>query len=246
MSQYGSPPRMRERQEARYIIDQEGRITPAYAGKTSSILLGAKEGKDHPRVCGKDLFRCVHIAPNIGSPPRMRERPNSYCWVLADKRITPAYAGKTGYDGECWLPIGDHPRVCGKDTRGTAVHSGIEGSPPRMRERRSHERKKHFQYGITPAYAGKTISNSFAWSDGEDHPRVCGKDYTIPKRMGSIPGSPPRMRERLEFHTAALLQVGITPAYAGKTSICGKFNVWKQDHPRVCGKDATKKEHLKP
>ena len=51
----GSPPRVRERQ----FFDTDSNfnlgITPACAGKTDSNCIKVLEGKDHPRVCGKDL-----------------------------------------------------------------------------------------------------------------------------------------------------------------------------------------------
>ncbi len=50
----GSPPRMRERLEVGHNLCVLPRITPAYAGKTSSYILLPSANKDHPRVCGKD------------------------------------------------------------------------------------------------------------------------------------------------------------------------------------------------
>ena len=70
------------------------RITPAYAGKSSTRLLYVLSEKDHPRLCGE---KSVSLADSIlitGSPPPMRGkvvRLFNNCECLG---ITPAYAGK--------------------------------------------------------------------------------------------------------------------------------------------------------
>jgi len=73
---------------------------------------------------------------------------------------------------------------------------------------------------ITPAYAGKTGTEFCIDGCYGDHPRVCGKDCV--KLIGDIhpKGSPPRMRERLPVLLRASEPIRITPAYAGKTSLC--------------------------
>ena len=45
------------------------------------------------------------------------------------------------------------------------------------------------------------------------------------------------MREKLHAGRTRLLLCGITPAYAGKTSVDGPWQRAEQDHPRVCGKN---------
>ena len=70
----GSPPRMRERHDNRRRMEQKNRITPAYAGKTHLAPPSTQQGRDHPRVCGKDLSCIFFLSFNAGSPPRMRER----------------------------------------------------------------------------------------------------------------------------------------------------------------------------
>ena len=93
-----------------------------------------------------------------------------------------------------------------------------------------------FQYGITPACAGKSRSQPRLPCTGRDHPRVCGEqpfsqlDSTVP------PGSPPRVRGKGAFMPSCTPTRGITPACAGKSSIqhltasLGEFEVQK-GHP---------------
>ena len=72
-----------------------------------------------------------------------------------------------------------------------------------------------FPYGITPAYAGKSLS--------------------FPLPIVRVIGSPPPMRgkERVTRHIVKYL--GITPAYAGKSSHCRSHRCNSRDHPRLCG-----------
>ena len=92
------------------------RITPAYAGKTQRELQKRLKRRDHPRVCGKDKTNIKMIHLNLGSPPRMRERPFTKSIAIKKIRITPAYAGKTQKLENGQAYIEDHPRVCGKDS----------------------------------------------------------------------------------------------------------------------------------
>ena len=110
--------------------------------------------------------------------------------------------------------------------------------------------------GITPAYAGKRRAKNTSKKPSGDHPRVCGEKqsplFQSPLFLGSPPrmrgkvsharngsrhtdGSPPRMRGKGIQQCYARVTVGITPAYAGKSSFTSVelFSTW--DHPRVCG-----------
>ena len=74
--------------------------------------------------------------------------------------------------------------------------------------------------GITPAYAGKSLTILILYTDRWDHP--------------------PRMRGKV---LAALMpenRVRITPAYAGKSFSRSMWSRASWDHPRVCG-EKTKK-----
>ena len=71
------------------------RITPAYAGKSvlgSSFITPCE---DHPRLCGeKTLYDLTRVGA-LGSPPPMRGK-GCFCFaVVYQRRITPAYAGKS-------------------------------------------------------------------------------------------------------------------------------------------------------
>ena len=91
----GSPPRMRGKPGIRCLCLLEGRITPAYAGKTESQNPITPAQKDHPRVCGENVLLNTLLLKRLGSPPRMRGKLLISAGTTGAGGITPAYAGKT-------------------------------------------------------------------------------------------------------------------------------------------------------
>ena len=71
------------------------RITPADAGKTQRAVRLNAAGQDHPRGCGENAVLGVCLSPPVGSPPRMRGKPDYTYVAYSDGGITPADAGKT-------------------------------------------------------------------------------------------------------------------------------------------------------
>ena len=72
-------------------------------------------------------------------------------------RITPAYAGKS-YGGNYGMwQNRDHPRLCGEKLITTLHMKTGLGSPPPMRGKGYSCRAADPVFGITPAYAGKSI-----------------------------------------------------------------------------------------
>ena len=70
-----------------------------------------------------------------------------------------------------------------------------------------------------------------------DHPRVCGENWIIARRVTTQPGSPPRVRGKLVDLYAEYYGNRITPACAGKTEdFVGNYDR-SEDHPRVCGEN---------
>ena len=50
-----------------------------------------------------------------------------------------------------------------------------------------------------------------------------------------LKGSPPHMRGKEFLNLESLPQLGITPAYAGKSTAGAAFDRAVEDHPRICG-----------
>ena len=171
----GSPPRMRGK--GRYFLCTMPKvgITPAYAGKSCLSTGRILPYWDHPRVCGEKPNRLLWQHWKEGSPPRMRGKEFLNLESLSQLGITPAYAGKSRSVALRARTVRDHPRVCG-EKRITMLKSMWKmGSPPRMRGKDSENRFAENPQGITPAYAGKSLSSVATVRSERDHPRVCGE-----------------------------------------------------------------------
>ena len=92
--------------------------------------------------------------------------------------------------------------------------------------------------GITPARAGKSLSNTPVLPCRRDHPRACG-EKSSGKRFDTSPlGSPPRVRGKGFINTDCEHIAGITPARAGKSGFWSTKAPAGRDHPRACGEKA--------
>ena len=87
-----------------------------------------------------------------------------------------------------------------------------------MRGKEEKVGKQATRRRITPAYAGKRKTLVLLLAMSEDHPRLCGeKPQTVAQRR-SDRGSPPPMRGKGTLSIDFCTFVGITPAYAGKST----------------------------
>ena len=74
---------------------------------------------------------------------------------------------------------------------------------------------------------------------GWDHPRTCGEKNKRVKRIELAKGSPPHMRGKGSLRGLLRMQLGITPAHAGKSSWDWLWRAAPGDHPRTCGEKST-------
>ena len=88
---------------------------------------------------------------------------------------------------------------------------------------------------ITPAYAGKRVSEPCRRMSPEDHPRLCGEKTSWKVDSINTKGSPPPMRGKGPHVRRSIRKFRITPAYAGKSSFQTVTANAVQDHPRLCG-----------
>ena len=68
-----------------------------------------------------------------GSPPRGRGKDDDLVLMMADLRITPAWAGKRAHLHKHVLTVWDHPRVGGEKRFKRDQNILTTGSPPRGR-----------------------------------------------------------------------------------------------------------------
>ena len=114
---WGSPPRVRGKVDARYVLQAVSRITPACAGKSHLFSSSIGLYSDHPRVCGEKLCPLMGEGEARGSPPRVRGKGSASVGFFHALRITPACAGKSPrVDCPRLACPGSPPRVRGKDS----------------------------------------------------------------------------------------------------------------------------------
>ena len=109
------------------------------------------------------------------------------------------------------------------------------GSPPRGRGKVSKGIKPSDERGITPAWAGKSMTAPGRSSRTGDHPRVGGEknNHIIDNQYGK--GSPPRRRGKGGKSFTGNMFTRITPAWAGKRGRFAERKAPSWDHPRMGG-----------
>ena len=169
----------------------------------------------------------------------MRGKARLQTALMVQMRITPAHAGKSRIRSGLRFWKRDHPRACGEKKQDLLKYSYGEGSPPRMRGKAWGTAVNALSVRITPAYAGKRR----CWAGCKllvwDHPRVCGEKPCSFPRWRTSPGSPPRVRGKVNIARFYITRHRITPAYAGKRIIAERAAIFSRDHPRVCGEKVT-------
>ena len=98
-----------------------------------------------------------------------------------------------------------------------------KGSPPLTRELLMLACYCHACMGITPAYAGTTLTADGSERLERDHPRLRGNYLPPALRRFLILGSPPLTRELHSAPSFHPTRSGITPAYAGTTDSYGRL-----------------------
>ena len=231
----GSPPRVRGKAEAFKALLVAAGITPACAGKRMVLAVLDRSIRDHPRVCGEKCRGRSCWCFRLGSPPRVRGKVQKVRHSRFFAGITPACAGKRSWPTSTKIPARDHPRVCGEKSLKGVTLTAPAGSPPRVRGKVVDRFSYAVAFGITPAYAGKRFSSFPYVTQERDHPRVCGEKAGGRHHVSHCEGSPPRMRGKGVVHVLVPEELGITPAYAGKSCTGINYVVQERDHPRVCG-----------
>ena len=129
----GSPPRVRGKRDGVDAGFDGGRLTPACAGKTLRASRMMDSRGAHPRVCGENLSGLWDRITGIGSPPRVRGKPEVGAAVDLFTGLTPACAGKTPSATPLPHSRTAHPRVCGENLQDGTLNMNNLGSPPRVR-----------------------------------------------------------------------------------------------------------------
>ena len=109
------------------------------------------------------------------------------------------------------------------------------GSPPHTRGKVRIWQPTLSYAGITPAHAGKRSGRSYRGVSTRDHPRTRGEKSGFPSHDTESTGSPPHTRGKVPFAIGQTIDIGITPAHAGKSECRLILDRLRQDHPRTRG-----------
>ena len=197
------------------------RITPAYAGKSTGWPWSGRGTRDHPRLRGEKRDARKVRSAGRGSPPLTRGKEPDGPGTGGRGGITPAYAGKSRGSGCPCRGREDHPRLRGEKSGRRAASASATGSPPLTRGKGVSHARLGKAVGITPAYAGKSVSAIFLLPPLWDHPRLRGEKELPQIAAGCRRGSPPLTRGKGLQCISTLLKARITPAYAGKSRFLG-------------------------
>ncbi|SCH86445.1 Domain of uncharacterised function (DUF2825) [uncultured Clostridium sp.] len=158
--QVGSPPLTRGIPAIIHHTEFWVGITPAYAGNTPKRHLFPSPLRDHPRLRGEYISQYDNVEDQLGSPPLTRGIPNQAQKSYVGSRITPAYAGNTPDEHVEGMATEDHPRLRGEYLKIAITQLTDKGSPPLTRGIQDRIALIADPCGITPAYAGNTLSQS--------------------------------------------------------------------------------------
>ena len=125
--------------------------------------------------------------------------------------------------------------MCGEKLAPPFWNAKIGGSPPHVRGKAAQKNLNLDLYGITPACAGKSLSEHTSKSGTKDHPRMCGEKSVRFVKVFCKKGSPPHVRGKGANFTLYGCPERITPACAGKSVSTLKVSPGNTDHPRMCG-----------
>ena len=214
----GSSPLTRGKRRMTTMSAGPTRLIPAHAGKTNREPPTTCGPWAHPRSRGENRV----IKPGgyllAGSSPLTRGKLSDKLREQVRQRLIPAHAGKTGRPVGLRARLRAHPRSRGENSCGQRIgHSGL-GSSPLTRGKRPSTRPGRSTPRLIPAHAGKTVATWARWAFCRAHPRSRGEN---PERCG-LPGyehgSSPLTRGKLQVASSVLIDVGLIPAHAGKTS----------------------------
>ena len=192
----------------------------------------------HPRRRGEDALHKQLLYLNSETPPQARGRLCKDLKKVDALRNTPAGAGKTYPSASSLAPHQKHPRRRGEDGSTSSIIKIFGETPPQARGRPFKIRHNGFDYGNTPAGAGKTHRRRCGLVKRRKHPRRRGEDSGWCSSWIGIPETPPQARGRLDRPAEPHRHAGNTPAGAGKTPLIRSSPFTRRKHPRRRGEDA--------
>ena len=242
----GSSPRGRGKPLGRRSHRRPLRLIPAWAGKTLEAVGLHGLGPAHPRVGRENAVLGATGTGADGSSPRGRGKPPVVRVDARQRRLIPAWAGKTAVCMASMRRDPAHPRVGGENSVSPPTRRSQRGSSPRGRGKLGGVAGVETACRLIPAWAGKTSRTCSRAGCHGAHPRVGGENWSFQRSRVTKGGSSPRGRGKLEEARADLAQAGLIPAWAGKTTASPGANAARPAHPRVGGENKNRAASATP
>ena len=150
-------------------------------------------------------------------------------------RFIPACAGNRERAEYRTITKTVHPRVCGEQSARPEWRRRVRGSSPRVRGTVRAWRPYPKACRFIPACAGNRLIRRLDFSTPTVHPRVCGEQLVLFRRLCRCYGSSPRVRGTAIRTSLLLVAVRFIPACAGNRGPITKHSSCRSVHPRVCG-----------
>ena len=131
-------------------------LIPAHAGKTSRSVSCGESRPAHPRSRGENCLVTVGVTLGGGSSPLTRGKPCSWWFVLTNRGLIPAHAGKTAAGDLVRVIARAHPRSRGENSKLEKSAAPTPGSSPLTRGKPSTAQADWGKWRLIPAHAGKT------------------------------------------------------------------------------------------
>ena len=122
---------------------------------------------------------------------------------------------------------------------------GTLGSPPHARGKVQNAGQSDGNPGITPACAGKRGCRTRSAPSVRDHPRMRGEKVDLSPVNPLNQGSPPHARGKDAEDDVGQIEIGITPACAGKRMPLIDQPAIEGDHPRMRGEKQNLRRQIK-
>ena len=152
----GSSPRGRGKRFGQEEVAGVEGLIPAWAGKTCPPRTRLAAPWAHPRVGGENARKRWKQINTAGSSPRGRGKHGRAVESVGERRLIPAWAGKTVLELDDGRLVAAHPRVGGENQNGEETTAPRKGSSPRGRGKRCLPGHSDHRPGLIPAWAGKT------------------------------------------------------------------------------------------
>ncbi len=171
----------------------------------------------------------------MGSSPltrgaRRNPRPELMGWGLI-----PAYAGRTDLILKGIRSAQAHPRLRGAHQKSGKSPLAAAGSSPLTRGARFGTFVVVGEFGLIPAYAGRTSNGVPKPALVKAHPRLRGAHSKNTPFETPAAGSSPLTRGAPASAAAARSFAGLIPAYAGRTTLARSPSTNHGAHPRLRG-----------